>query len=195
MPTDDTADPPGSDVAGAVTVVISRRVRSGRGPDYEAWVRDVIPVAERFAGFEGLSVLRPSRATPDEYALVMRFASYDDLRAWEHSDERRELLRRLRDLTVDEGAWQEQTGLETWFTLPGRPVPAGPPPRWKQAVLSTLALVPLLLVSNALIEDRLDVLGAVLRTVVVTPVLVAIMTWLLMPAVTRLAYRWLYPLE
>lgn len=176
-----------------VTVVVNRRVRPGRQRDYEAWVRDISAVAARFPGFQGISVLRPSAGAADEYALVMRFATYDDLRRWERSDERADFLERLRPLTVDDGAWQEQTGLETWFTLPGRPVPAGPPPRWKQAVLTTLALVPLLIVSNAVVADRLDFLPAPVRTALVTPVLVAIMTWVLMPAVTRLAYRWLYP--
>lgn len=182
-----------AETTGPVTVVISRRVQPGRHADYEQWVRDISGAVAQFPGHEGISVLRPGGPDSPDYVLVVRFASYEDLRRWERSDERRRFLDLLRPLTVDEGAWQQQTGLETWFTLPGRPLPAGPPPRWRMAALTTLALYPLLVVTDAVIGGRLVGLPFALRTALTTPVLVAIMTWALMPVVTRVAYRWLYP--
>lgn len=196
-----STDPPGAPAAQAaeardddpVTVVIQRRVLPGRKDDYERWVSDVSRVAARFPGHQGLSVIRPSGGAVDEYVLVMRFATYEDLRRWETSDERRRYLERLEPLTVGESAWQEQTGLETWFTLPRRPVPTGPPPRWKMALLTTAALYPLLVAASLVVGDRLDPWPLVLRPAATTPVLVALMTWVVMPAVTRATYRWLYP--
>lgn len=176
-----------------VTVAISRRVRPGRDAAYEDWVHRVSDIAAGFPGHEGISVIRPGAPGDDRYVLVMRFARPEDLRRWVVSDERRRYLDELGDLTVDEGAWQEQTGLETWFTLPGQPVPTGPPPRWKMALLTTLALYPLLVVTDLLVGQRLSPVPFALRAALTTPVLVAIMTWALMPAVTRASYRWLYP--
>lgn len=179
--------------AGPITVVISRRVRPGRHADYERWVRDISAVVKQFPGHDGMSVLRPGGVESSDYVVVLRFASYEDVRRWERSEERQRFLARLEPLTFDEGAWQQQTGLETWFTLPGRPVPAGPPRRWKMALLTTVALYPLLVVTDALVGSRLVGLSFVVRTALTTPVLVAIMTWVLMPLVTRVAYGWLYP--
>ena len=177
-----------------VTVVISREVRPGREADYEAWLEGISAEVARFPGHEGISILRPADHAFNEYVLVLRFVSYDDLGRWRGSPERRDWIDQLGAMTVDRGRWQEQTGLETWFTLPGRPVPTGPPPRWKQAILTTVGLVPLLWLSNATLGRAVGgVLPGWLATLLVTPLLVALMTWVVMPPITRGAYRWLYP--
>lgn len=180
------------DGAEPVTVVIRRRVLEGRHADYEAWVHAVSETAARFPGHQGISVLRP-RGDEDEYVLIMRFAGHEDLRRWETSEERRRHLRALAELTADQGAWEEQTGLETWFTLPGRRLPARPPPRSRMAILTTVGLYPLLVLTQLLVGERLEPVPVLLRPALTTPVLVVIMTWGVMPLLTRLAYRWLYP--
>jgi uncharacterized protein len=177
-----------------VTVVISRLVRPGREDDYGRWVREVGRVLARFDGVEGYTVLPPGvHHTGPEWILVLRFRDPDAVRRWRRSEVRRGWIDQLDDLTIDPGAWEEQTGLETWFTLTDRPTPSGPPPRWKQAVLTTLGLVPLLLVADVLLGGVTAGWPGWLRTVVITPVLVALMTWAIMPAITRASYRWLYP--
>jgi uncharacterized protein len=174
-----------------VTVVIRRRVLPGREADYEAWVHDISATARRFPGHQGISALRPEGT--DEYVLVMRFAGHEELRRWETSEERHGHLRDLEALTADQGAWEEQTGLETWFTLPGRPAPARPPARWRMAVLTTVGLYPLLVLTQVLVGDLLEPVPMLLRPAITTPVLVVIMTWGVSPLLTRAAYRWLYP--
>ncbi|MFA9443974.1 antibiotic biosynthesis monooxygenase [Egicoccus sp. AB-alg6-2] len=177
-----------------VTVVISRLVRAGREAAYETWVHDVGLILAQFDGAEGVTVLPPGTAhSGPEWVLVLRFRDREAMMRWKRSDLRARWIERLDDLTIDTGAWEEQSGLETWFTLADRPTPAGPPPRWKQALLTTLGLVPLLLLSSVALGPVTRGWPAWLQTVVVTPVLVALMTWAVMPAVTRAAYRWLYP--
>ena len=41
---------------------------------------------------------------------------------------------------------QRVSGLETWFSLPGRTAPA--PPKWKMATVTILAIIPLVLLMN-----------------------------------------------
>jgi uncharacterized protein len=177
-----------------VTVVISRLVRAGREDDYRRWLEEVGRALARFDGTEGYAVLPPGvHHTGSEWILVLRFRDPDAVRRWQGSPVRRRFLEQLDELTVDVGAWEEQTGLETWFTLTDRPTPAGPPPRWKQAVLTTVGLVPLLLIADLVVGRPTSGWPGWVRTVVVTPVLVALMAWVVMPAVTRVSYRWLYP--
>jgi uncharacterized protein len=188
LPVEDTCD------ATPVTVVISRLVRPGKEADYEQWISDVADILKDVGGSEGLAVLRPGQHHGGpEYVLVLRFRDYDAMQRWKRSDVRAMWIARLPDLTIDTGAWQEQSGLETWFTLPGRPTPTGPPPRWKQALLTTAGLLPLLLVTDIVTRPLLGDLPAWLRFLSTTPVLIALMTWVVMPFVTRLAYSWLYP--
>jgi antibiotic biosynthesis monooxygenase (ABM) superfamily enzyme len=87
---------------------------------------------------------------------------------------------------------QVLTGLETWFTLPGHPgVP--PPPRYKMAILTWITIFPLIALVVILLGPLLEGLSLVPRLAITTAVTVPIMTWLVMPRVTRLLRGWLYP--
>jgi antibiotic biosynthesis monooxygenase (ABM) superfamily enzyme len=84
------------------------------------------------------------------------------------------------------------TGLETWFTLPNRPgLPA--PPRYKMLVVSGITIFVLINLINLLLMPLIGPLPALLRTFVVTVVMVAIMTYVAMPRMTKLFRGWLYP--
>ena len=177
-----------------VTVVISRLVRPGYERDYDAWIHEAARLLADHEGFLGVTALPPGQHhSGPEHVLVLRFRDYPSLRSWKRSATRRDWIAKLEDLTVDTGAWQEQSGLETWFTLSGRPTPTGPPPRWKQAVLTTVGLLPLLVAIELLAAPLLGDLPFYVRIPITTPVVVAAMAWLVMPWITRLAYPWLYP--
>jgi uncharacterized protein len=84
------------------------------------------------------------------------------------------------------------TGLESWFTLPSQPG-APPPPPYKMALLTWITIFPLItgivVAAGPLVED----LPVVLRLGITTAVAVPLMTWVVMPRVTRLLRGWLYP--
>jgi uncharacterized protein len=87
---------------------------------------------------------------------------------------------------------QVLTGLETWFTLPGKLVQQ-PPKRYKMAVLSTLAVFIIAQGLGLVLAPALASLYPLLRAFVLTVINVWILTYIVMPRVTRLFYRWLYP--
>ncbi len=140
---------------GSVTWVITHQVRPGRQDDFEEWIGGIGDEAARFPGQEGMTVLRPSGESGTEYVLVVRFASYDDLRRWEESAERAEWLIRLEPLLAEESTFRTETGLETWFQLPGQRVVV-PPPKWKMALLILAAIYPLLLIVIPLMGTVFD---------------------------------------
>jgi antibiotic biosynthesis monooxygenase (ABM) superfamily enzyme len=84
------------------------------------------------------------------------------------------------------------TGLESWFTLPGRPG-APPPPPYKMALLTWITIFPLITGLVVVLGPLLEDLPLVLRLGITTAVAVPLMTWVVMPRVTRLLRRWLYP--
>ena len=194
--TDDSTDD------GSVTWVITHHVRPGRQDDFEEWIGGIADEAERFPGQEGITVLRPGGESSTEYVLVVRFASYDDLRRWEESAERAEWLTRLEPLLDAESTFRTETGLETWFQLPGQRVVV-PPPQWKMALLILAAIYPLLLIVIPLMGTVFDTpyLGVsisfgpefLVRTFATAVILVALMTWVAMPFLTRLFRGWLRP--
>ena len=182
--------PPGAD--GPVTTTVTRRVKPGHELFYEQFLAGINAAASRFPGHLGVEVFRPESAMAGEYRIVYRFDSGDHLRAWLDSDERAAWLERAEPHVIGPIRTRFVTGLESWFTLPGHPT-IQPPPPYKMALLTWITIFPLITVVVMALDPLLSKLDLVLRLAVTTAVTVPIMTWLVMPRVTRLLRSWLYP--
>jgi antibiotic biosynthesis monooxygenase (ABM) superfamily enzyme len=184
--------PGASDAEAPVTVLFSRRVKPGREADFEAWAHGVTTAARHFPGNLGASVLdAPDRR---EYHFLVTFADRKSLQSWLDSDERQRWLARMGELIEADRALQQLTGLETWFKLPGSNVPTmKPPPRWKMWLVSMVAVYPLVLGFQALVVPRMAGLPLPLKALMFPLVLLTLMTFAVMPVVTRLLRRWLAP--
>jgi uncharacterized protein len=175
-----------------VTVLYSRRVKPGREADFETWARGIVAAARQFPGHLGASVLDAPGSR--EYHILFSFADRRSLRAWLDSGERRRWLARVGELLEADRGLQQLTGLETWFKLPGANVPTmKPPPRWKMWLVSLVAVYPLVLAFQALAVPRMAGLPLPLRALAFPLVLLTLMTFVVMPVVTRLLRRWLGP--
>lgn len=172
-----------------VTTVVHRRIRPGLEQEFETWLGGVIRAASVLPGHEGAVVLRPAAR---EVMLVFRYATQKHLDAWVASKERADWLARGAELTDGAPVVQTQSGLETWFTLPGKPAQT-PPPRWKMALLTWLALSPVILVISAIFGPAMSSWPEVPRIFASAGLSVLMMTWMVMPLVTRALWKWLYP--
>lgn len=177
-----------------VTAVITHTVKPGREEGYEEWMRGIIPVAKTFEGHLGVNILRPQRGAHPEYIIVLHFDHHNHLRAWLESDERREWIERVKPFIQAAENVQVLTGLETWFELPRRPLKA-PPKRYKMALLTWLGVFVTLSIVSRLLSPLLAPLPTLLAQVITVGVVVWILTYLLMPQLTRLFYKWLYPTQ
>jgi uncharacterized protein len=175
-----------------VTTTVSRRVKPGHEPFYEQFLKGIIAAANRFPGHLGVEVFRPETASGGEYRIVYRFDNAEHLRAWLDSDERAAWLERVEPHVIGPMRTQFVTGLETWFTLPGRPS-TRPPPPYKMALVTWITIFPLITLVVVVLGPLLKGLALVPSLAVTTAVTVPIMTWLAMPVLTRLLRRWLYP--
>jgi antibiotic biosynthesis monooxygenase (ABM) superfamily enzyme len=187
---DDRNPSPGDDPP--VTAVASRRVKPGREREFEDWVSGILGVANKYPGYLGSEVLRPSDPKDNEYKIIFRFDHASNLHAWENSEERQRWLRQSRPLLYEEAKIHVLTGLETWFTLPSK-VGEPAPPRYKMAIVTWLAVFPVVAVIFSLFGQWLNLLPTLLRTLVFSAVMVTLMTYVIMPRMTRLFSFWLYP--
>jgi uncharacterized protein len=174
-----------------VTTTVTRRVRPGHETAYEEFLEGIIAAASRFRGYLGVEVFRPA-AGGDEYRTVYRFDSSENLRRWLDSDERASWLEHAEPHAVGPMRTQILTGLESWFTLGAQPATPPPPPR-KMALLTWITIFPLLTVIVTVLGPLLDGVALVPRLAITTAVMVPLMTWVVMPRVTRLLRGWLYP--
>ena len=182
---------PATDSPGPVTTMVSRRVKPGHEAAYEEFLEGIIAAARSFPGHLGAEVFRPS-GKGGEYRVVYRFDSAANLRRWLDSDEHAAQLRRAEPHVAGPVKTQYLTGLETWFTLPEQPG-ISPPPRYKMAVLTWLTIFPLITLLAVALGPVLGGMPLVPRLAITTLVAVPLMTWIVMPRVTRLMSAWLYP--
>jgi antibiotic biosynthesis monooxygenase (ABM) superfamily enzyme len=180
-----------STFAGPATLSFRRRVKPGREGAYKAWVASFQEASTRVKGFLGASTMGQG-AEENVYISVVHFETFDDLRAWEESELRRDWLARLPPDTVDGDAEVRRLdGLEFWFTAPGVPTPVAPSPH-KMALI--LVVIVFLLVSalTPIVRALLADAPQVARTFVMVGLQVGLMTYVIMPRVTRLLARWLF---
>ena len=177
---------------GPVTTTVTRRVKPGHEPFYDQFLAGINAAASRFPGHLGVEVFRPQTAAAGEYRIVYRFDTSEHLHSWLDSDERAAWLERAEPHVIGPMRTRFVTGLETWFTLPDRPG-TPPPPPYKMALLTWLTIFPLITLVVVALDPLLEKLALVPRLAVTTALTVPIMTWLVMPRLTRLIRSWLYP--
>jgi uncharacterized protein len=175
-----------------VTAVISHLVKPGREQHYEQWLHDISSVAQQFAGHTGVSFIRPHDAAFPEYVIILKFDCYRHLKAWIDSPIRQRWIDKAAHLVQQNQKVDILTGLETWFTLPGKLIQR-PPKRYKIAILTTLAVFGVAQLVAAIATPILIGLPHLLRAFVSTGFTVFALTYVVMPRLTQLFYRWLYP--
>lgn len=182
--------PPAVQSERAVTVLATRRVRDGAQPQFEDFLQRLPDVFASVTGFLGLTVLPPG-APSREYVLIYRFDSPRSLRAWRNSAQRRAVIAESSHLAETPREERSLTGMETWFASPGEGV-VGPPARWKMWLLSTCGIYPIITAISLVAGPLLDRLPLLAGFAIVVPLLSAIMTWLVMPALSKLLAPLLY---
>ncbi|MBD3887586.1 antibiotic biosynthesis monooxygenase [Phormidium tenue FACHB-886] len=175
-----------------VTAVISHIVRPGREQGYEEWFRGIAADARTFKGHLGVSAIRPRDHAHPEYVVILKFDHYNNLKTWLESEVRREWIERLQPLIEKPEAIQTLTGLETWFSLPNQPLKS-PPPRYKMVLVTWLGVFVTLAVLSRLLAPILSSLPVLLNQLVTTGLVVLVLTYLVMPRLTKLFRKWLYP--
>ncbi|MEM9562809.1 MAG: antibiotic biosynthesis monooxygenase [Actinomycetota bacterium] len=176
-----------------VTTVVSRTVKPNRRADYEAWLHRLLTGAETVDGYAGAEVHPPAPgAEPAVYTSVFRFDTLAQLRAFEAGDLRRQMMDEVADLVEADAVWRTHTGLELWFDPPpGTVVPQ--PVRWRMALLLGLVVYALVLVFGAVAAATIGWLPFPVRLALVIAVEITLMTYVILPWLTRRLARWIYP--
>ncbi|WP_433131883.1 antibiotic biosynthesis monooxygenase [Micromonospora sp. CA-240977] len=180
-----------------VTVAIARRVDPARSSEMVAWMRAGTALAEAFPGFLGAGWVQSGPGSA-EWHMLYRFADAETLRRWEESPQRHWWLSSAQGI-VEHTRVERRTGIEGWFDPPLEhsvdPVePVGPasPPRWKQAVTIWLAFFPLSLSATLLTSHFLAAVPLAARVLLMTLCLTPLMTYLVLPRITRALHGWLH---
>lgn len=177
-----------------VTLVIQHHLIAGAEPQYEAWLKDIIPAALGFTGHLGVNVIRPA-AGSEVYTVVLRFDTHEHVRDWIESDTRQRLIERVQPLLAKSEQVEIKTGLEYWFTPPPGSAQQKAKP-FKQFLVTLSAIFPLTVVVPWLLEPLFQAVPVLALPLVanfcVAVIIVFLMIYVIMPRYTRLIARWLF---
>jgi antibiotic biosynthesis monooxygenase (ABM) superfamily enzyme len=181
-------------MAEPVTVCISRMVKPGCEEAFEEALRAFVQRSLTLPGQLGVHIMRPAQGSGSrQYGVVRKFADRDALAAFRASPLYEEWQRTALELTEGDAGVEELAGLESWFTVPGAPL--RPLPKWKMALVTLVGVYP----TSLLLGQTLGYLTRdwhfLLGTFAFAAAMVALLTWAVMPLLTRLLRGWLHPKE
>ena len=172
-----------------IHIAITRRVRPGCEAEFQAALREFFQTSFAHDGVLGASMLTPPPGSDSrEFGILRTFANGTESDAFYESPMFKAWEERARTLTEGEPEYRELHGLEAWFRSPHNP-----PPRWKMAMVTLLGVYPVSLLIGVTLSSTLKKLPLPLNLLVVSAIIVSMLTWVVMPLVTRLLHGWLNP--
>ena len=191
-----------------ITVSIRREVDSAHIAEATAWVQTGVNLANKYPGFLGSGWVRAGERST-VWHMLYRFANEETLEAWERSPERSWWLSMGEGFVRSERS-RRRTGIEGWFDEPatgsvpvigcrgircGRRRPAAraaPVEAGRDDLARLLPGQPAVRLPRVPVPGWAD-LPIWLRALATTLVLTPIMTYWVLPFVTRMLRRWLAP--
>jgi antibiotic biosynthesis monooxygenase (ABM) superfamily enzyme len=182
LASDDRTEPPAA-------MVFTHRVAPEKVPAYLEWRRRAIVAQAHCPGYLATEFFEP-RGKFEEWVDIVRYGSIKDLTDWIESKERQDLLAEL-DSIVESRHSHRVTGLEGWFAINRGPDQSpNAPPSWKQALAVLFALYPTVMALNY-VSPLMGNLSLPINMLISNMLSVAMLTWLLMPRVSRFLGFWL----
>ena len=184
-----------------VTVIVKRIAKKDKIREFEQWLSGISKEVSRQEGSMGIDIIRPTNNNKSklEYVVIFRFNNYDNLTKWEKSPVRNEWLQKGRKLVEADPDVQKLTGFEFWFTPNFKDeslsmIPLNPPPRYKMVIVTipVISILLLTLVPQIYILTELLSIPFPIRFVIAITITVLLMTYVIMPLLTKLLKSWLF---
>ena len=173
--------------------MFSDHVKPTKINEYEQWLRGIFNEAKKFEGFIETNVIKPADSESPEYISLVKFDSQENLCRWQESSEEAEWVAKLPDLVEESADMQKAIGFEMWFSRPKVLFSAAPPPFWKQVVLGVMTVYPMILILNFVLKPITGSLPWFVSLFISVVILSTLLTYPIMPMVTKVLRNWLYP--
>jgi antibiotic biosynthesis monooxygenase (ABM) superfamily enzyme len=183
-----------ADTENYVSIIVDREILPGKKDEFEEAMKGIINASKAFPGYLGTDIHAPQNPSDHLYRVVFSFRKKAEFKVWEQSKERQYWVGIIDEIIKEPSKLQVISGLETWFALP-RVTALVPPKRYKMAVVTWLAITPLLMLFNYLTTPIFGKLHPMLRILASTPIIVILMTYLIMPNMAKWFAKWLYPTQ
>ena len=175
----------------SIHVAITRRVRAGREAEFQAALREFLKTSFGHESVLGASMLTPLPGSDTrEYGILRTFANAAERDAFYASPLFKTWDESAKPMTEGEVVHRQLNGLEAWFRSP-----QNPPPRWKMAVATLVGVYPTSILLANTVGPWTKAWPFLLGSLVFDVAMVALLTWPVMPLVTRVLHPWLQPTQ
>jgi len=172
-----------------IHIAITRHVRPGCEAEFQQALREFFQTSFAHDAVLGATMIVPPPGSDSrEFGILRTFTNEQERDAFYASPMFQAWEERCKPLTEDGWSYHQLHGLEAWFRSPG-----GPPPRWKMAAVTLLGVYPVSLLIGFVLSPQLKKLPLALNLFCVSTLIVACLTWLVMPRLTRWLKPWLNP--
>lgn len=168
----------------AVHVAITRKVLPGKEEEFKEALRTFLGASFLHGGVHGASMITALGDDEREIGILRTFKDKAERDAFYNSKQFKEWDAYAATLT-EKPVYRELNGLEAWFRSPA------PPPRWKMAIATLCGVFPASLFLSFSIGPLVKGLPAVARLLIIAVCMVVLLTWVVMPAITKLMRSWL----
>lgn len=176
--------------AGPFTFAAVWHVKRDSVVQFEGLLRQIVAAAAVFPGHEGVHAVTPAASSPPVYRVVVRFGSQKQFQYWQQSDVCQDLIAKASTLAASPVDLQMKTGLEAWFQDPAGSNAS--PPMYKTSILMWLVLFPLTLFCQWIVILMNLHLSPLIATGITMAFEIALVSYVLMPALARIFAFWLY---
>ena len=176
-----------------VSTVTLRTVRAGMEAPFEDSLKRFFQRSRSVPGQLAVHVVKPVPGSASrEYGILRTFTDQQAKDAFFSSDEFQDWQATAGPFMDGERRHESISGLETWFTLPGAKSII-PPPRWKMAMMSTLGGATAATLVSGILGPHIGTLPFLAKTLLMSLCIAGLMTYLMMPILSKLLKGWLYP--
>lgn len=179
-----------SSATGSVTALVECRVNAAEEAAFLEKLRPQLEAFAAFPGTEGSLVFRSRTRDGITISILQRFADAASHDAWLASEAFANWRRTVAPAHPNPDHVHRYSGLESLFVSAQAP---DAPPRWKMAVLLAAAVYPLSLSIAVFAAPALARLPLLVGPLLTSVVMVALMTYVIAPALTKCFQWWLTP--
>lgn len=172
------------------TLMVVDHVNRESISDYEDWLNGIHGSLKKQHGFVSVDVIRHVDQPDPEFIILIKFENQESLNGWRTSSELAAWLSKLEGLVASEPHFEEAIGLELWFDRSSSQHRI--PTFWKRVILSIACVYPMIIILSWVFAPIIESWPPASQVFVVVVVLSTLLTWPIMPYMTRILKPWLY---
>lgn len=169
----------------AIHVAITRKILPGKEQEFKESLRNFLGQSFVHDGVHGAAIISSFPGADNNEIGILRTFKDEKERDDFYNSEQFQAWESYASTLTEPAVYRQLTGLEAWFRS------ATPPPRWKMAIATLCGVIPTSLFLYYTTGWLLKDLPGPFRLLVSAMLMVGILTWVIMPFVTKILKRWL----